>query len=75
MTVLSKLNLSDKGKIAMRTSPGAKLRGKLLGAPDLQIEAAKATLNGRILIRRAMGRLDDPETGERVRIKYRRCSR
>jgi len=67
MTVLSKLNRSDKTKAAMLTSPEAKLRGKLLAAPGLQIEAAKAMLNGETFIRRAMRWLDDPETGDRVR--------
>ena len=47
----------------------------MLGAPDLRIEAAKAMLNGETFVRRAMRRFDDPETGERVRIKYRRFSR
>ena len=64
MTILSKLNPSDKTKAAMLTSPEAKPRGKMLGAPDLQ---AKAMLNGETYIRRAMRWLDDPETGERVR--------
>ncbi len=67
MTILSKLTLSDKTKVAMLTSPEAKLRGKMLGAPDLQIEAAKATLDGETYIRRVMRWVDDPETGERVR--------
>ncbi len=67
MTVLSKLNLSDKTKAAMLTSPEAKLRGKMLEALDLQLEAAKAMLNGETYIRRAMRWVDDPETGERVR--------
>ncbi len=67
MTILSKLNLSDKTKVAMLTSPGAKLRGKMLEALDLQMEAAKAMLNGETYIRRAMRWVDDPETGERVR--------
>ncbi len=56
MTILSKLNLSDKTKAAMLTAPEAKLRGKMLEALDLQIEAAKA-----------MRWVKDPETGERVR--------
>ena len=43
MTILSKLNLSDKTKVAMLTSPEARLRGKMLEALDLQMEAAKAT--------------------------------
>ena len=67
MTILSKLTLSDKTKAVMLTSPEAKLRGKLLVAPGLQIEAAKAMLNGETFIRRAMRWLDDPETGDRVR--------
>ncbi len=32
MTILSKLTLSDKTKVAMLTSPEAKLRGKMLEA-------------------------------------------
>ncbi len=36
MTVLFKLNLSDKTKAAILTSPEAKLRGKMLGAPGLK---------------------------------------
>ncbi len=67
MTILSKLNLSDKTKAVMLTSPEIKLRGKMLGALGLQIEAAKAMLNGKTFIRRAMRWVDDPETGERVR--------
>ena len=67
MTILSKLNQSDKAKAAMLTSPEAKLRGKMLEALDLQMEAAKAMLNGETYIRRAMRWVDDPETGERVR--------
>ena len=51
----------------MLTSPEAKLRGKMLETLDLQIEAAKAMLNGETFIRRAMRWVDDPETGERVR--------
>ena len=74
MTILSKLNLSDKTKAAMLTSPEAKLRGKMLEAPDLQNDAAKAMLNGETFVRRAMRWLDGPETGERVRIKYGRFS-
>ncbi len=67
MTILSKLNRSDKTKVAMLTSPEAKLRGKMLESLDLQMEAAKATLNGETYIRRAMRWVDDPQTGGRVR--------
>ncbi len=66
MTILSKLDLSDNTRAAMLTSPEAKLRGKMLGALDLQIEAAKATLTGETFIRRAMRWVKDPETGDRV---------
>jgi hypothetical protein len=66
MTILSKLNRSDKTKVAMLTSPEAKLRGKMLEALDLQMEAAKAMLNGETYIRRAIRWVKDPETGERV---------
>jgi hypothetical protein len=51
----------------MLTSPEAKLRGKMLEALGLQMEAAKATLNGETYIRRAMRWVKDPETEERVR--------
>ncbi len=75
MTILSKLNLSDKTKAAMLSSPEIKLRGNMLGALDLQIEAAKAMLNGETFFRRAMRWVDDPETGERIRkevpVRYR----
>ena len=67
MTILEKLSFSDKTRAAMLTSPEAKLRGKMLDALDLQIEAAKAMLNGDTFIRRAMRWVKDPETGERVR--------
>jgi hypothetical protein len=67
MTILSKLNLPDKTKAAMLTSPEAKLRGKMLRALGLQIEAARAMLNGETYIRQATRWVDGPETGERVR--------
>ncbi len=37
--------------------------GQRLEALDLQMEAAKAMLNGETFIRRAMRWVDDPETG------------
>jgi len=67
MTILEKLNFSDKTRAAMLTSPEIKLRGKMLEALDLQIEAAKAMLQGETFVRRARRWVDDPETGERVR--------
>ncbi len=59
MTVHSKLNLSDKTKAAMLASPEAKLRGKMLEAPDLQIEAAQA-LYQRSLVMTHRDRAGDP---------------
>ena len=67
MTILEKLSFSNKTRAAMLTSPEAKLRGKMLEALDLQIEAAKAMLNGETYIRKVMRWVDDSETGERVR--------
>ena len=64
MTIRSKLNLSDKTKTAMLTSPEAKLWGKMPETLDLQMEAAKAMLNGETFIRRAMRWVDDAGTGE-----------
>lgn len=40
MTILENLNFSEKSRAAMLISPEVKLRGKMLGALDLQIEAA-----------------------------------
>ncbi len=40
--------------------------GKMLEALDLQMEAAKVTLDGETYIRRPMRWVKDPETGERV---------
>ncbi len=67
MAILSKLTQSDKTKVAMLNSPEAKLRGKIIKVLGLQIEAAKAMLNGEAFIRRAMRWVDDTGTGERVR--------
>ena len=51
---------------AIPASPEAKLRGKMLEALDLQMEATKVTLDGETYIRRPMRWVKDPETGERV---------
>lgn len=67
MTNLSKLNLSDKTTAAMLISPEARLQGKMREALDLQMESAKAMLNGETHIRRAMRWVADSENGERVR--------
>ena len=67
MTILEKLNFSNKTRAAMLTSPEAKLQGKMLDALGLQMGAAKAMLNDEAYIRRAMRRVRDPETGERIR--------
>ena len=46
MTILSKLNLTDKTRAAMLASPEARGRQKILEAIDNQIAAAKADANG-----------------------------
>ena len=67
MTVLSKLNLSEKTKAAMLASPEARGPQKILEAIDNQIAAATADANGETLELRGMRWVKDPETGERVR--------
>ena len=42
MTILSKLNLSDKTKVAMLTSPENRMRAKMLDAIETQIATATA---------------------------------
>ncbi len=67
MTILSKLNLTDKTKAAMLASPEARGRQKILEAIDNQIAAAKADANGEPFEPRRMRWVMDPETGERTR--------
>ena len=54
MTILSKLNLSDKTKAAMFASPEARGRRKNLEANDNQIAAAKADANDETVELRGM---------------------
>ncbi len=54
MTILEKLNLTDKTRAAMLASPEGRLRGKMLEGIDLQVAAAKANLNGETFIRRVV---------------------
>ncbi len=67
MTVLSKLYLSDKTEAAMLTSPEAKLRGNSLRPSTYRWKRRRPRSTVETFIRRAMGWVDDPETGERVR--------
>ena len=46
MTILSKLNLSDKTKAAMLTAPENRVRAKILDAIETQIAAAEADAAG-----------------------------
>ncbi len=69
MTILSKLNLTDKTKAAMLASPESRGRQKILEAIDNQIAAAKADANGEPFEPRRMRWVTDPETGERTRKK------
>ncbi len=67
MTILSKLNLSDKTKAAMLTSPEAKLRGNSLRPSAYKSKRLRPCSTARPITRRAMRWVDNPETGERVR--------
>ncbi len=66
MTILSKLNLTDKARVSAVPSPEARVRRKMIEAIDTQIESATAKSNGEVYIRRAKRWVDDPESGERV---------
>jgi len=66
MTILSKLNFTDKPRSTEAPSPEARLRSKMLDTIGTQIEAATAKANGEVYIRRVKRWVDDPESGERV---------
>lgn len=66
MTILSKLNFTDKARVAESPTPEARVRGKMLDAIETQIEAATAKANGEVYIRRVKRWVDDPGSGERV---------
>ena len=66
MTMLEKLTFSDKSRAAIPISPKARLRGKMLDALELQINAATAKSNGEVYVRRAKRWVDDAESGERM---------
>ena len=46
MTILAKLNLTDKTRAAMLTSPETRVRSKMLGAIETQIAAAESDAAG-----------------------------
>ena len=67
MTILDKLNFSDKTKASAVMSPEVRVRGKMLEALDVQIAAAEAQANGETYIKRAIRWITEAETGERIR--------
>ncbi len=46
MTILSKLNLTEKARVFAALSPEARVRRKMIETLDTQIEAATAKSNG-----------------------------
>ena len=71
MTILSKLNLTDKTKAAMLASPEARGRQKILEALDNQIAAAKADAVAFLAIVTMMQRRYDKIEAHNVVIEYR----
>ena len=67
MTILEKLNLSDKTRAAMLSSPETRARIKMLDAIDIQTAMAEAEQAGQPYVKRAMRFVTDKETGERVK--------
>ncbi len=67
MTILSKLNLSDKTKAAMLTSPEAKLGARGLRRWTYGWKRPRPRSTARPLSVGRCAGVDDPETGERVR--------
>ncbi len=51
MTILSKLNISDKSKTPVFTSPEELLRNRILNSLETQIAAAKADAAGETIAR------------------------
>lgn len=76
MTILEKLNLTEKTRAAMLASPEARLRQKMTDAIDNQIAAASADANDEQFVLRGMRWVNDPETGGRARkevpLRFRR---
>ncbi len=77
MTILSKLNLSDKTKAAMLTAPENRVRAKMLDAIETQIAAAEADATGEPYTKLTSRYTTNGETGERVKkevpMPVRRC--
>ena len=53
MTILEKLNLTDKTRAAMLTSPENRVRAKMLVVIETQIAVAAAVFSGRCRLRLA----------------------
>lgn len=66
MSVLEKLELTEKTRSGMLVSPVSRARVKMLDAIDHQIAGAKAAANGETYYRQGKRWVTDPETGERV---------
>ncbi len=67
MTILSKLNLSDKTRAAMLTAPENRVRAKMLDAIETQIAAAEADAAGEPYTKLTSRYTTNEETGERVK--------
>jgi hypothetical protein len=67
MTILAKLNLTDRTHASMLTSPETKARKKMLDAIDIQIAVAESDQTGEPYVRRATRYITDDATGERVK--------
>lgn len=67
MTILEKLNLSDKTRAAMLTSPETRARIKMLEAIETQTALAEADQTGQPYVKRQMRFVTDKETGERIK--------
>ena len=67
MTILEKLNLSDKTRAAMLTSPETRVRGKMLDAIETQIAMAEAEQKGEPYVKRVLRYVTDTESGDRAR--------
>lgn len=66
MSKLDKLKLTEQTRSKMLVSPTLKARAKFVDNIRIQIEGAKAELNGETFTRKTKIWVDEPETGERV---------
>ena len=64
MTILEKLNLTDKTRAAMLTSPETRVCMKMLDALETQISVVEAEQAGETYVKRASRFVTDTETGD-----------